>query len=272
MGGGRFPVSFPGTPPYNLYSMKKPRLALQSARIENFKAVRDSGEIRFTPLTVFIGNNGSGKSSILEGLELLRDIAFRGLGPAMERWRGFEDIWNKAVPHDPRPSGQEPEYLSNPMRFRLNGSYSHLRYPKPEVHRFRALSEVTQEPSGKLRFLKESYADSGSTHVYRRMLDGIDSSQGGPETGRSLLTPVPVALWQFLRLDANIMTQPVTTPLVAGSVKLQSDGSNLALYLWEIYEDYPEVFTGILEALRYVLPYASELRRRKAPGSGGKSP
>ena len=35
-------------------------------RLKNFKAVRDSGEISFTPLTVFIGNNGSGKSSVIE--------------------------------------------------------------------------------------------------------------------------------------------------------------------------------------------------------------
>jgi AAA15 family ATPase/GTPase len=44
-------------------------LMLQSFRLKNFKAVRDSRAIRFTPLTVFIGNNGSGKSNIVEGLD-----------------------------------------------------------------------------------------------------------------------------------------------------------------------------------------------------------
>jgi AAA15 family ATPase/GTPase len=42
-------------------------LVLQSFRLKNFKAVRDSRAIRFTPLTVFIGNNGSGKSSSVGG-------------------------------------------------------------------------------------------------------------------------------------------------------------------------------------------------------------
>jgi predicted ATPase len=47
---------------------------LKSLRIKNFKAVRDSKAIRLTPLTVFIGNNGSGKSSIIEALETYKTI------------------------------------------------------------------------------------------------------------------------------------------------------------------------------------------------------
>jgi AAA15 family ATPase/GTPase len=43
------------------------RSILKSFLLRNFKAVRDSKAIRFTPLTAFIGNNGSGKSSLLRG-------------------------------------------------------------------------------------------------------------------------------------------------------------------------------------------------------------
>jgi AAA15 family ATPase/GTPase len=42
--------------------MKQPR-ALNSFRVQNFKAIRDSGQVRFTPLTVLIGNNGSGSGT-----------------------------------------------------------------------------------------------------------------------------------------------------------------------------------------------------------------
>lgn len=44
------------------------KLPLAGVRVKNFKAVQDSKAIRFTPLTVFIGNNGSGKSNIIEAL------------------------------------------------------------------------------------------------------------------------------------------------------------------------------------------------------------
>ena len=48
----------------------KSKLSLMTFRLQNFKAVQDSKTIKFTPLTAFIGNNGSGKSSIVEGLEM----------------------------------------------------------------------------------------------------------------------------------------------------------------------------------------------------------
>ena len=50
------------------------KLPLESFRLKNFKVVRDSGDIEFTPLTVFIGNNGSDKSSIVEGLQTYQRI------------------------------------------------------------------------------------------------------------------------------------------------------------------------------------------------------
>ena len=64
--------------------MKAPKLSLQSFRLRNFKAVQDSGLIRFTPLTSLIGNNGSGKSSLIEGLEMLQHIVMDGIDEAME--------------------------------------------------------------------------------------------------------------------------------------------------------------------------------------------
>jgi len=40
----------------------------------------------FTPLTVFIGNNGSGKSSIIEALETFQSVVLNGLDEAMIPW------------------------------------------------------------------------------------------------------------------------------------------------------------------------------------------
>jgi len=46
--------------------MMKGKLSLMSFKVKNFNAVQDRRTIKVTPLTVFIGNNGSGKSSIFE--------------------------------------------------------------------------------------------------------------------------------------------------------------------------------------------------------------
>ena len=69
--------------------MKFSEQPLKTFRLRNFKAVRDSGVVKFTPLSVFIGNNGSGKSSIVEGFETFQMIVNEGLDGAMNRWRGF---------------------------------------------------------------------------------------------------------------------------------------------------------------------------------------
>lgn len=45
---------------------------LKSFHLQNFKAMRDSKVINFMPLTVFTGNNGSGKNSLIEFLQTVR--------------------------------------------------------------------------------------------------------------------------------------------------------------------------------------------------------
>ncbi|MCG7854118.1 MAG: AAA family ATPase [Methanosarcinaceae archaeon] len=57
----------------------KPKLHLASFRLKKFKAVQDSKTIKFAPLTAFIGNNGSGKSSIIES-------QFRGAWAEKKCW------------------------------------------------------------------------------------------------------------------------------------------------------------------------------------------
>src|SRR5262249_16112690 len=75
------------------------RFFLKSAAIENLKSVQRSGTVAFTPLTVFIGNNGSGKSSLIEALETYRTMVLDGLDAAMGRWRGIEYVWNQRASH-----------------------------------------------------------------------------------------------------------------------------------------------------------------------------
>src|SRR5687768_9943607 len=95
----------------------KPKLPLETFRLQNFKAVRDSGTVTFTPLTVFIGNNGSGKSSLIEGLETFQNIVLHGLDEAFLPWRGFEHIWNKAVSHQLKGNQIGSLERQNPMSF-----------------------------------------------------------------------------------------------------------------------------------------------------------
>jgi AAA15 family ATPase/GTPase len=99
----------------------QPSFFLNSISIENFKAVRKSGTVKLTPLTVFIGNNGSGKSSLIEGLETYQETVSRGLDAVIERWLGFEYVWNKRARHNRKYVGTEDGTYENPMVFVLKG-------------------------------------------------------------------------------------------------------------------------------------------------------
>ena len=77
--------------------MNKP--PLRFFETHNFKAIRSSGKIKFDWLTCFIGNNGVGKSSLIEALETFRDVVGKDLDKAMRRWRGFaSDIGSHSMP------------------------------------------------------------------------------------------------------------------------------------------------------------------------------
>ncbi len=250
--------------------MKSP--PLRSFRVENFKSIRDSGRVKFSWLTAFIGNNGAGKSSLIEAIETQRDIALYGLDAAFSRWRGFEHVWNKS--REPklliRPNHRDS--YTHPMRFRW-----HWREDSIDV---RFQQTITKGPGGKSLFIENERLiersadetgrctrnDKGEVFINGRALARSEPSNGifgRLRDGRSLLSyfqMVDLGTWQFLMLDPVRMGYPVTQSLSRSIEQLAKDGTNLAEYLNEIREEDLSAFEGIVDALRYVLPYALDLR------------
>src|SRR5690348_5987657 len=76
--------------------LRTPRLRLERLKIQGFKAVKDSGYVDLQPLTLFIGRNGSGKSSLVEALQWLQDAYFDDLLRATDnRFRAFSYLLNR---------------------------------------------------------------------------------------------------------------------------------------------------------------------------------
>lgn len=73
-----------------------PTLTLARIHLDGFKAVKSSGYVDLHPLTLFIGRNGSGKSSLVEALQWLQDSYFDGLIKATDnRFRAYSYLLNK---------------------------------------------------------------------------------------------------------------------------------------------------------------------------------
>ncbi|MDR2641631.1 MAG: AAA family ATPase [Planctomycetaceae bacterium] len=67
---------------------------IEKITIKNFKAIQ-SATVKLTDLSVFVGNNGSGKSSVVEALKTFQDVLLYGVSAAFQnRWFGLEYIRN----------------------------------------------------------------------------------------------------------------------------------------------------------------------------------
>lgn len=255
---------------------------LQSFRLKNFKAVRDSGVIKFTPLTAFIGNNGSGKSSIIEGLEMLYTVVTEGLDKSLEPWRGFEHIINKAVSRDLTPLSLKKgvrRYHKNPMAF-------DIRYREGSRVNIRYSMEITDGPGSNDLFIKQEKLNQQGQNIpsfdFARdekgrvtgtyAVDEEESIDISLSDDASLLSLGGVRLpydmplrdyiqsWQFLSLISQSMGHPELQRRASSRNKLEKDGSNIAEYLQEIRARNFETFDGIFSTLQLILPYSHDLQ------------
>ncbi len=232
---------------------------LRSVAIENFKAVRRSGTVKLTPLTVFIGNNGSGKSSLIEALETYRAIVLDGLDDAMHQWRGMEHVRNKRASRRRRRTSAGHETYQNPLIFRLNG--------RLKLGNFNVALDAGLEAGGNLyRIEREIIEFPGLNRRYDRGETGVCVWSGGMGTllpGQSASPPDWGALvrrWQFLALQPEPMGSPTRQRMTGGPPLLNRDGSNLGQYLFSLREASVDAFNGLLDALNFVLPYSRDVQ------------
>ncbi|MCK4626115.1 MAG: AAA family ATPase [Phycisphaerae bacterium] len=237
---------------------------LRNVVIRNFKAIRDSVLLKLTPLTVLIGNNGSGKSSIIEALETFFTFVTHDLDAAFQAWHGIEHIRNKATGEQVRFSkttGQQRS--SKPISFKLTGHTGE----KP----FKAASIINERGNENVLFVE--YEEARVGNIIAKRADGrmdIRGEDGQTAFGKlddaeSLLGHVRyfgdyVRSWQFLSLWPSPMGQPRPQKRTLGGIALAKDGSNLGEYLLDIRRHDLATFNGIVETLQYVLPYAADVQ------------
>ncbi|MBA4124824.1 MAG: ATP-binding protein [Acidobacteria bacterium] len=262
---------------------------LKSFRVTNFKAVKDSGSVKLMPLTVFIGNNGSGKSSLIESLQTVQDIVDDGLDRAMQNWFGFEHIWHKGSEHKIRQQTSNYDRLAqtNPMSFELRGKGTE------NFKSFTASTEISLGEGGnELFFVDEKIIIKDFTYLRNRngKTEGIYTGKEKIDPKLGKLYPVfardyggiatvtvsdqlsddesllndslgwYVSEWQFLSTVPQEMGRTNPQQRTGGRIFLARDGSNIAEYLLSIRKLDQDAFDGIFETLKFVLPYAEDLQ------------
>ncbi|MCY3799085.1 MAG: AAA family ATPase [Chloroflexi bacterium] len=263
-------------------------LALKSFRLKNFKAIRDSGVVKFTPLTVLIGDNGSGKSSFVEGLQTFQRIVLDGLDDTMNLWRGYENIRHGAAPQSTANRADTRVHQEGVIEFSLSHRVPIENETKDSQSHSNVLKVACAPDGDEIFIMEERWNVSGQKYMARDsegyLYDSNGERLGGGITfpialpfefeaealqpGKSLIsssraTPYIVfslASWQFVTLNAWTMGEPQPIQRTGGMIHLRSDGSNIAEYLSGIREHDEDAFEGILETLQYVLPYMKDLK------------
>jgi len=229
--------------------------ALRSARVRNFKAVRDSGVIKPGGLTVFIGDNGSGKSSVLEALRFAAMLASGGLDHALEPFGGFEHLRWKGGAQKGRAAAGDDFRAYHPLSLELAGTIGQVAV--------RAETTILERNREEVFFQREILRLGGVEHT--RDERGNVTSEGAPlaplKPARSLLSETSwFDGWQHLDLAPAQMGRPALRRQSSGRVQLAPDGQNVAEYLLDLRERSLDAFEGLLEAMQVVLPYAVDLQ------------
>jgi predicted ATPase len=252
-------------------------MQIKSLSLENFKAIRRSGVVRLKPLTVLIGDNGSGKSSLLEALETYRQLVFEGVDAAMERWQGFEHVRHKAAQARLTQAAQaDPNRQEGAMTFSLK--------LKAERGVAQLSSAVNTRAAGNLLYLQHESFEYGQDSLTREAVGqsgrqgmGLIASPGLQadadralptlDGGHSLLPylgafrPITSALREMrvMRLSPERIGQLQPLRRSDARVQLAEDGSNVAEYLIDLRERAASAFDDIVRAMQFVLPYAADV-------------
>lgn len=233
-------------------------MKLQHLRVRHFKAIVDSKTVKLGALTVFIGNNGVGKSSLIEALDTYQTIVRDGLDVAMQRWLGIEHIRHKA-----QEAKERMGTTVNPIAFELALGRSPRKVSQLSM-------TVKNDPAANRMFIDtETVVHLGGERLGRD--DVMVNSAQSYGAGRSMLSVMlnknaaeltdHVLAWQFLTLSPERMGFPIPQQRTKdGAVRLARDGSNVADFLLDLRRQSPNAFDGIVETMQYVLPYAQDLR------------
>lgn len=251
---------------------------LRTVHIQNFKAIRDSGSIALRPFTVLIGNNGSGKSSLLEAMENYQSIVRDGVDAAMRPWKGFEYIRNLGAGGKNWRTKEGRAFVGDPMRF-----YVRMRLDKKAVQLYmRVVSDgnrlfIASEKHrlDKLDVLRDSegfVTIPSGTRSLVSLSDGVSMISPTPSVfDVARFDPTPVAReilnWQFMLLEPEQMGEPCPQQRTGGKVRLQKDGRNIADYLRSIEDsgvDGSRALAELIDAMHFVLPYIQDIRPKIA--------
>lgn len=222
-------------------------MPIKSVYIQNFKSIRDSGQIEIRPINVLIGPNGVGKSNFISFFKLLNSIYEQRLRNFVAD-NGYEDRMLYF-------GRKKSKFLAGGIIFKPDNGNVNNRYD---------FKIVPQAQSTGFYFETEKAGYNIYSSGVNEFWDYMDlGSTGSPESNLKIHTADRSG---FLRLYFNkfkvfhFHDTSASSPLkqVAKTYDykyFREDGSNLAAFLYKIKDTHPSNFKMIEYTIRSVAPF-----------------
>ncbi|MGB0524530.1 MAG: AAA family ATPase [Flammeovirgaceae bacterium] len=224
-------------------------MPIDSLYINNFKSIRDSGEIKIRPLNVLVGSNGAGKSNFISFFKLLHSIVINRL-PNYIAESGYAD----RILHFGRKQSKE---LSGGIIFRENRK-------KPPSNRYDFVLMPDQNNSFYFSEEKGGYNNHVNMHWKRHpdwdyiYLESRYHKSDLPRHGASRFSYLRDYFEEFrlFHFHDTSSSAPLKQPAkLRDNAYLKEDGSNLAAFLYRIQEQHPSNFRLIEYAVSSIAPF-----------------
>ena len=258
---------------------------IQKVFVENFKAIHTGTDLQIQPFTVFIGNNGTGKSSIIEALRALQTAVAFDLEKAFKEWGGLERIRNYKAELPKKDVGGFGIYpdVFEPFIIGLSALVKEKIYDyKAQINLESGYYIVEEEElkcdkklvfTSKITKGKEMpevfyYEGNGQKYEFPFRHDGrslILSFKGSPSYFFQELTSFSryIEDWKFLHLNAHSMGLHVEEDKLNRVKKLDLEGRNIAEYLLWLREQGEEYLDSLIQKMRFVLPYITNIESKE---------
>ena len=202
---------------------------IQTLRLQNFKAIKDV-KIGLERLTVFVGPNGSGKTSLLQGLELIV-----GCRPNEQFHKFNKAIFIKEI------RDKHSEHVDIMLSCSTSAGSVYLQI-KPDLLGFTS--------SYSLRSFSDQQAISIKAKNYLAAIDQWEGFEKHPQVFSSL------GKAKLFRFDPGEMAEPSSG---VGN-DLQPNGGKLASFLTVLALNQPDEFATIQQAFRELVPTIKRIR------------